>query len=228
MSANIYYVYQYVRSDGTPYYIGKGTGRRAWGKHSNISIPKDKSKIVIVKDMLTEKEAHELEKSLISEYGRKDLGTGILRNLTDGGEGKSGWIAPEEFKQKKREISNTEEAKDRARKWGSLAKLTEEGRNKIIESLKGNQRAKGMTYSHSIEAKYKIGEFHRNKIVTKETKEKMSRNRKGKALGNNNAMSSLENRKKVAESKIGRKRIYREDGSWYFGYPDDINNSRAN
>ena len=34
--------------------------------------------------------------------------------------------------------------------------------------------------------------------------------------GSLNVMNNFENRKKVSESKIGRKRIYREDGSHYY------------
>ena len=83
-----YYVYMYLRHDGTPYYVGKGTKRRAWYKNKNeLRPPKDKSRIIIVHHNLTELWAFALERKLIYWYGRKDLETGILRNLTDGGEG---------------------------------------------------------------------------------------------------------------------------------------------
>ena len=76
-----FYTYAYLREDRTPYYIGKG---------------QKKSNIIILKKNLTEEEAFKHEIYMIAVFGRKDLRTGILRNLTDGGEGSSGRVVTEE------------------------------------------------------------------------------------------------------------------------------------
>jgi hypothetical protein len=91
-----HYVYAYLREDGTPYYIGKGKGRRAWHPGHNVSVPNDDSRIMMIETNLSDEESMKLEIDLISKYGRKDLGTGILRNLTNGGDGPSGRIASKE------------------------------------------------------------------------------------------------------------------------------------
>ena len=98
-----YYVYGYIRKiasmdgpAGSFYYIGKGMGDRARANHGHIHVPKDPKRIVMIKVNLTEEDAFSLEKSQIKEYGRIDNGTGCLRNLTDGGEGPSGYKFTEE------------------------------------------------------------------------------------------------------------------------------------
>jgi hypothetical protein len=84
-----YYTYLWLREDGTPYYVGKGSGNRCVGPHKRIGVAPSEDRI-LTQEFPSESDAFEAEKFFISLYGRKDLGTGCLANLTDGGEGPSG------------------------------------------------------------------------------------------------------------------------------------------
>lgn len=89
----MYYTYAYLREDKTPYYVGKGKERygrkyRVTAKHSGIAIPHP-HRILILKTFESEFDAYKHEIYMISVFGRKDIGTGILHNRTDGGEGSS-------------------------------------------------------------------------------------------------------------------------------------------
>jgi hypothetical protein len=103
-----FYVYLYHRNDGTPYYIGKGIGGRAWKHHKSDCIhpPNNPANITIIAHRLEEAESFLLERMLISKFGRRDLDTGILRNRTDGGQGSSGRIATESQRNKMRGDNN--------------------------------------------------------------------------------------------------------------------------
>lgn len=85
-----YYVYQYIREDQTPYYIGMGKEKRAWSSHRRSNgaelKPKDNTRIQLLTENLPEQEAWDLEIEFIAKYGLKSEG-GILVNMTYGGEG---------------------------------------------------------------------------------------------------------------------------------------------
>lgn len=81
-----FYTYTWLRNDGTAYYVGKGTKRRAFTSGVGHRPPRTDDKIII-QDHASETDALEAEKFLIEFYGRKDLGTGCLRNRTNGGDG---------------------------------------------------------------------------------------------------------------------------------------------
>lgn len=85
-----YYTYAYLRKDLSPYYVGKGKGNRILSDLRSIHKPTDISRIVFLRENMTEKESFNNEVEMIKLWGRKDLKTGMLRNKTDGGEGSSG------------------------------------------------------------------------------------------------------------------------------------------
>lgn len=96
-----------------PFYIGKGKNLRYkdhlkgnnFNKHFVNTINKIRYKtghdpiIQIYKDNLKENEAFDLEIYLINLYGRVDNNTGILTNLTNGGDGPSGRVATDKTKE---------------------------------------------------------------------------------------------------------------------------------
>lgn len=96
----MYYTYAYLREDGTPYYIGKGSGDRINKNHGRPCNKPPLDRRIKLKKNLTEDEAFKHEEYMIALYGRLDLGTGILYNKSDGGEGKSGLVHSQETRQK--------------------------------------------------------------------------------------------------------------------------------
>jgi len=159
-SMNIYYVYAYLRKDGTPYYIGKGHDKRAWDCHRYIPVPMDKERIVVLETHLTELGAFALERRYIRWYGRKDVGTGILRNRTDGGEGASGYRHTKETKEKLSDL------------WSGKSH-TEESKDKMRASAKARNPP-------SLETRQKISAANRKRTHSVETRQKMSVTKKGR------------------------------------------------
>lgn len=162
----IYYVYAYLRKDGTPYYIGKGKEKRAWRKgKKEVKPPLDPSRIVIIEKCLSDIGAMAIERRLIAWYGRIDTGTGILRNRTDGGDGSSGTISS------KRGIPRTQAVKQKLSAANSGKTISQEVREKISTTLKNKftpSRRKLLSELASGENNPMFGKHH-----SEETKEKI-------------------------------------------------------
>ena len=124
----VFYTYLWLREDGTPYYVGKGSGRRSYEKHGHRCAPPEDRSRILVQEFPDETMAFLAEKFLIAAYGRKDIGTGCLWNLTDGGE------QPPSPKGRK---------------------LSDETKKKISQAHKGNTHCLG--HRHSEETRAKIG-----------------------------------------------------------------------
>jgi group I intron endonuclease len=151
-----YYTYAYLREDKTPYYIGKGQGKRIYSKQKHIKPPKDKSRIIYLKQNLTEAEAFRHEIYMIDVFGRIDLGTGILHNLTDGGEGPSGAIRSDETRKKLSE-------RQKGEKNHNYGKTHSEETLKKLSVSKSGENNPNYGKTHSEETRIKMSEAQKGK-----------------------------------------------------------------
>ena len=158
-----FYVYIYLRENGTPYYVGKGKGNRAYNKDKMVGLPSN-DRIKIVLQNLTEEQAFSNERDFIAYYGRLDINTGILENRTDGGEGSTGFRHTEEWKKKLRTESNFV--------------TNNPGKNKSEETLrKIRQKSIELHNDPNYVKKYREGLTTRTldkELISKRTKEAMA------------------------------------------------------
>jgi hypothetical protein len=188
-----FYTYIWLREDGSPYYVGKGKNSRAYYNHGWGRAPNDRSRIKILY-WPDEATAYAYEQYQIHMWGRKDLGTGCLRNLTDGGPGMAGAFYSEQARlrmgksRKGRKHSEaarqkislghigighpvSEKTKEKLRLWNTGRKMppcSEETRIKISLANKG----RGHLISEETKVKIRLAKL--GKKHSEETRAKMS------------------------------------------------------
>jgi len=211
---NKFFVYSYAYPDGTPYYIGKGCGSRhrvhlrdaKANRNTNKFAVRVTKKILnsgnepiisIIQNEMSEDEALSLEIELIYKYGRRDNGTGILTNCTDGGDRGASGLSPES---KARQVAGIIE-------WTSNFRVVDdEYKKKISEGLKryysenpvslerrayiskmfSGENAHFYGKNHSEESRLKISESLKGKPLSDEHKESVRNGMMGKHKGSEN------------------------------------------
>ena len=162
-----YYVYCHKNpTNGEIFYIGKGSGPRAYvtqsrGKHWNNYVRKYGIPIVeILHSNLSENQAFLIEVELIEKLGRREKG-GILVNATEGGEGCSGLIHSEETKDKIRTSRKDQPGNNKGKTW-----VQNNPRPKGIK--RGNYKTrkdKGKIFPDEIKLNFKEGKRNKSKGV---------------------------------------------------------------
>lgn len=171
------YVYRHRRLDTNKvFYIGIGTGnnlKRANNKSTRNNIWKkivNKTiyNIEIIAENLSLEEAYELEILLIQEYGRINLGTGCLSNMTDGGEG---GLSPS--KERREQLSK--QSKERVWTKESRKKLSDFRLNKplseyqLLRIRESNSKRKGKKLSKETKLKMSKNSYAAKKVIDTNT-----------------------------------------------------------
>lgn len=161
-NTNKWICYLHIKPDGEIFYVGIGNSKRPYskGKRSKFwhnVVNKHGYSIKIITEYSSWEKVCQLEKWLIREIGRRDLGLGTLVNLTDGGDGTINASA---------ESRERSAAKQRGRiPWNKGICMTDEAKEKSRKSHLGNKQSK--------ETIIKISANHR-RCQSEETKRKLS------------------------------------------------------
>lgn len=176
-------LYRHIRLDkDEPFYIGIGISeKRAYSNKNRTNywhnIANKGYDIEILFDNLSYDNAKKKEIEFINLYGRIDLGTGILCNMTNGGDGSNG------FKHSKE----------------ALIKIGEKSKGRIKTPEQIEKWRNNTNFKKSLEVREKISNSLTGRKHTEERKENQRKAQLGKKL-------SEETKKKLSEYWKGRKR----------------------
>jgi len=170
-----------------PFYVGKGTEARA---NSHLKDKQNPFKtrvinkilkaglepIVLIKrtcNYLTEKQALDLEMSMIPRIGRRNLGFGPLTNLTDGGEGHSGHLPSNKTRKKLSEALIERHANmSTSKKKAIYKKISESNSGRVYTKEHRDNISKGKT-NPSKETRRLISEAVKARVISKETRRRL-------------------------------------------------------
>jgi len=201
------YVYRHIRLDtNQPFYIGIGSDKN----YQRANVVKKRSNfwqniynqtlidVEIIYDNISFEKAKEKEKEFIKLYGRRNLGTGCLVNLTDGGDGVQGIVVSDVTRKKISEIQKGKPANPKmieaARKTNLGKQLSIERKEKIRVKLIGNKNGLGKT--PTLENRLKLIECNKNRIWTDEMRLNMALKKTGVKMSDETKLKM-----KIAQNK---------------------------
>jgi len=184
--AYVYIYYDPRKSPIEPIYIGKGKDDRMYHHVNKVcKNPILERKLAKIKeaglepiiekiiDDISDEESLRLEIEYISKYGRIDLHTGTLCNLTEGGEGSSGRIVSEETKKLWSEQRKGKKQTEAQYEANCNRVISEETKEKQRKASKGHSR-------HTPEQIKAIKESNSNRVIEDSTRKIWSEQRLGK------------------------------------------------
>lgn len=213
---NRFYVYVYKDLNGSPFYVGKGSGKR-WKGHICEAIKgKDNLKCEKIREILDSGNTPIIEKLIeniddelallieqeyILKFGRIDIGTGILTNMTSGGDGPPKW---EDLSEESRDkIRNTlinytlnfrvvgEDYRNKIsnglKRYFKENEISEETRKKISKANSGENNPMYGKH-HSDEIKEHLRQVNLGKILSEEHRQRISVSMKKIRFGKDNPM----------------------------------------
>jgi hypothetical protein len=146
------FTYLWLRNDGTPVYVGKGTQRRAHQQYGH-RVRKPADEFILLQEHPSEESALEAEAFLISYYGRLDLGDGCLANLSCGGAVSPSFSGHKHTDETRRRIGVTQKGVPKSAVHAA----------RISAALRGTVKPTLIGNTHTLGKRWKLSEETRQK-----------------------------------------------------------------